>query len=436
MRERLRFLLSRLRERLWIKPLVACALSVAGVLLAHLADRMVVDASVPEVTQDSVVELLKIVAASMLAIATFAVASMVSAYASAGQVATARAFPLIVADDVSQNALSTFIGAFIFSVVGISAAMNGYYGRAGRFTLFVLMVVVLVIVVLTFVRWVDRIARLGRVGAIVDKVERATAGALARRRRLPRLGGVADESSVQGVAIHGDRIGYVQHIDMARLQRLAAEHAVRVGVAVLPGAYVSPARALCRLHGAQALDESSVRPAFAQAFTIGSQRQFDDDPRFGMVVLAEIAGRALSPGINDPGTAIGVLGSLHRLFADLARGEAADAPTCDRVAVPALALDDLFDDAFTAIARDGAAIVEVALRLQRHLGELGVEHPALRADAQRHAGLALRRAERALDFADDLERVRARHAAYWSGAGPTGDHPTSPAGTGCTAARR
>jgi uncharacterized membrane protein len=85
------------------------------------------------------------------------------------------------------------------------------------------------------------------------------------------------------------------------------------------------------------------------------------------------------------------------------------------VAVPALPLAELFDDAFNAIARDGAGIVEVALRLQRHLGELGREHPALSADARRHADLALRRAERALDFPDDIEQVRARHAAYWHG---------------------
>lgn len=413
MRERLRFLLSRLRERLWIKPLIACVLSVAGVLLAHLADRMAVDGSVPEVTQSSVIELLKIIAASMLAIATFAVASMVSAYASAGQIATARAFPLIVADDVSQNALSTFIGAFIFSVVGISAAMNGYYGRAGRFTLFVLMVVVLVIVVLTFVRWVDRIARLGRIGAIVGKVEQATASALARRQRQPWLGGVAARLPAAGIAVHGKEIGYVQHVDMARLQRLAAEHAARVSVAVLPGAYVSPARPLCYLEREDSRDAFGANDAFAKAFTIGHQRQFDDDPRFGMLVLAEIAGRALSPGINDPGTAIGVLGSLQRLFAGLAREDAPEPPTCERVAVPTLALDDLFDDALNAIARDGAGTVEVAMRLQRHLGELGREHPALRANARRHADLALARAERALDFPHDIEQVRERHAGYW-----------------------
>lgn len=412
MRERLRFLLSRLRERLWIKPLAACVLSVAGVLLAHLADRMIVDGSVPEVTQSSVIELLKIIAASMLAIATFAVASMVSAYASAGQVATARAFPLVVADDVSQNALSTFIGAFIFSIVGISAAMNGYYGKAGRFTLFVLMVVVLIVVVLTFVRWVDRIARLGRIGAIIEKVEEATALALGRRQRQPWLGGVAARPNVTGVAVHGKGIGYVQHIDMARLQRLAVEHKVHVHVTVLPGAYVSPARPLCYVEreDGQAL---TAGDAFGKAFTIGLQRQFDDDPRFGMLVLAEIAGRALSPGINDPGTAIGVLGSLQRLFAVLARGEAPDPATCARVGVPTLALDKLFDDAFNAIARDGARTVEVAMRLQRHLGELGREHATMRANARRHADLALARAEQALDFPHDLEQVRKRHAEYW-----------------------
>jgi uncharacterized membrane protein len=414
MQEKLRFLLNRLRERLWIKPLIACALSVAGVLLAHLADRMVVDVSLPEVTQASVIELLKIIAASMLTIATFAVASMVAAYASSGQIATARAFPLIVADDVSQNALSTFIGAFIFSVVGISAAMNGYYGKAGRFTLFALMVLVLVIVVLTFVRWVDRIARLGRVGAIIGKVEQAAAQALARRRSAPHMGGTEATGPAEGRAVHTERIGYLQHIDMALLQRLALKHAIRVQVAVLPGSFVGPSAPLCHLSPAPGDRADWTPEEFEQAFTIGNQRQFDDDPRFGLLVLGEIAGRALSPAINDPGTAIGVLASIERLLTGLVRSGPEEAPTCDRVSVPSLPLEDLFDDAFHAIARDGAGTVEVAMRLQRHLGELGQLGPVMRAHARRHAELALGRAERALDFPHDIEQVRERHAQYWS----------------------
>ncbi len=45
-----------------------------------------------------------------------------------------------------------------------------------------------------------------------------------------------------------------------------------------------------------------------------TNRTFEDDPRFGLIVLSEIADKALSPGVNDPGTAIDVIGTLVRLF--------------------------------------------------------------------------------------------------------------------------
>ena len=75
---------------------------------------------------------------------------------------------------MSLNALSSYIGAFIFSIVALIASENGYYDKAGRFALFALTVMVFAIVIVTFVGWVDRIARLGRLGAIIDKALRGT----------------------------------------------------------------------------------------------------------------------------------------------------------------------------------------------------------------------------------------------------------------------
>lgn len=418
MRNRFEFFFNRLRERLWVKPLIACFLSVGGVLLAHLADSIPIDWKVPEIAQGSVVDLLKIIAASMLGVATFAVASMVSAYASTGQSATARAFPLIVADDVSQNALSIFVGAFIYAIVALSATTNDYFGKAGRFTLFVLTLLAMVAVILVFVRWVDSIARLGRLGAVIAKVEQAAAKAIDRRRRTPWLGGIHAEGKPDGLAVHGEDIGYLQRVDMARLQRIASEHKLRIRLAVLPGAMVHPSLPLAWLLPDSG-DSGALSPSdIASAFTIGPLRQFDDDPRFGLVVLAEIGCRALSPAINDPGTAIAVLGALHRLYAAWARPAEPDAPDCDRVAAPDLSLDDMFDDGFTPIARDGAHLVEVAMRVQRTLGEIGASgDAAMRHAARRHADQALARAGRALDFPPDLAQVRRRHADYWDAAG-------------------
>lgn len=420
MTNQLQFFLNRLRERLWVKPVIACFLSVAGVLLAHLVDAIRIDWEIPEIAQGSVIDLLKIIAASMLGVATFAVASMVAAYASTGQSATARAFPLIVADDVSQNALSIFVGAFIFAIVALSATTNDYFGKAGRFTLFVLTLLTLAVVVLVFVRWVDSIARLGRLGAVIAKVEQATARALEQRRRHPWLGGTQASPEPAGLPFHASRSGHLQSIDMAALQALAAKHRLSLNLAVLPGALILPSRPLGYVLP-DGPDSGPIEPALLRkAFTIGPVRLFDEDPRFGLVVLSEIACRALSPGVNDSGTAIGILGSLYRLFADWSRPCAPENPRHDRVAVPALSVDDMFEDVFPAIARDGAALVEVAVRVQRVLGELGrSDDDRMRSVATRHAGLALARARRALDFPADLELLERRHAEYWPpGAAP------------------
>lgn len=414
MPDQITFLLTRLRERLWVKPLIACVLSIGGVLLAHVADGIPIDWKVPEIAQGSIIDLLKIIGASMLGVATFAVASMVAAYASTGQSATARAFPLVVADDVSQNALSIFVGTFIFAIVALSAATNDYFGKAGRFTLFVLTLLALVIVVLVFVRWVDSIARLGRLGSVIAKVEHATAQAIERRKRRPFLGGMPARTPLSGSVFYSEKIGYLQRIDIAALQRIAARHKVRIRLAVLPGAMVGPSRALGYVV-ADPADSETVEPeTLRTCFVVGPLRQFDDDPRFGLVVLAEIACRALSPGINDPGTAIGVLGSLHRLFAAWASAADPVEPEHDRIEVPPLETEDMFEDVFPAIARDGARLIEVAMRVQRVLGELGRGATDLAPVARQHAALAVARAELALDFAPDREQLRRRYAGYWA----------------------
>lgn len=413
--ERIRFLLGQLRERLWIKPLLIALLSVAAAFGAKLADGTSFAQQVPKISADSIDALLSVMASSMLVIATLAVASMVSAYASASNAATPRSVSLVIRDDVSQNALSTFVGAFIYSIVALTAVKNDYFGAAGLFCLFALTILVFAIVILVLVRWVDRIARLGRVGATVDKVERATDAALQQRKRAPTLGGMAVESVTDaGRPIYAAQVGYVQYIDMAELQAWAEQANGHVVVDALPGIFAAPGRPLAYIQSASD-DAVADDTRIVEAFQVGGDRLFDDDPRFGLVVLAEIAARALSPAINDHGTAIDIVGTLVRLFTrwrEPVDAEASAGVKYDRVAVPALAVDDMFDDAFTAIARDGADKIEVMIRLQKALQALAhVDNGAMRDAAVRQGRRARERAEGALLLADDIEAVR--RVARW-----------------------
>ena len=104
---RLLFLIRRLGERLWVRPLLLGVMSVTAAFVAKLFDGLGLDDRVPDITPDSIETLLSITASSMLVIATLAVTSMVSAYASASGTATPRSFSLLVSDNLSQNALST-----------------------------------------------------------------------------------------------------------------------------------------------------------------------------------------------------------------------------------------------------------------------------------------------------------------------------------------
>jgi len=412
MKDKLRFFLSRVAERLWVKPLLVCLLSIAIAFVAQWVDQFQIFQKAPDVNTESIEMLLDVISASMLVMAVFAVGAMLAAYQSASSSATPRAFTLVVSDDVSQNALSTFIGAFIFSIVARVALMNGYYEEAGRFILFIITILVFVLVIISFIKWVDGIARLGRLGNTITKIEKAAGEALRRRKEKPFLGGIKAKNLTDGLAVFSTTVGYIQRIDMGALQTAAENCEMQVEVATLPGTFVTPNRPLAYIRGDRKDSEEAIEAtSFVKAFCIGNNRTFDDDPRFGIITLSEIASRALSRAVNDPGTAIEITGIFVRLFTDLAQETSErEQPSVeyDRVAIPEITLSDLFEDAFNAIARDGAGTIEVVIRMLKALATLtSFGNEPMEKAAIESARLVIAHAEKALPIPSDIAKLRA-----------------------------
>lgn len=414
MKDRFRLLRERLGEQLWIRPLFMCLVSVTGIFATKAADTTKFGEFVPDIHQGSINTLLSTMSASMMVIATFAVGTMVTSYAAASREATPRSFSLVIADDLSQNALSAFIGSFIYSVVGLIALENGNFERAARFALFVLTLIVFTLVILTFVRWLDRVARLGRIQTTIDTVEKATHQALQRRKEARRLGGIAISLKHEGLnPVFAKAIGYLQCIDMALLQETAEKYKIRIRIVSLPGTFCTPDRVLAHVwsentNADHTLDDM-VLDKVSHAFVVGRQRTFADDPRFGLIVLSEIASKALSPAVNDPGTAINVIGSLVRLLCIWSGLSVKPEPVkYGHIEVPELSSKDMFDDAFAAIARDGSSLIEVVIRLQKALRSLAaIGDKGIQSAALDHARRVQIRAEAALDFDEEKAAVRA-----------------------------
>jgi uncharacterized membrane protein len=414
-RNKIKFTIKNLKEKLWIKPLGYAFLAVLAVFVSRFADGLPIQSIVPDISVETIEKLLTVISASMLGVATFAVASMVAAYASAGSSATPRAFTLIISDGLSQTALSSFIGAFIFSIIGIVAIEIGYFAIAGRFVIFLLTISIFAWVVITFVRWVDNIARLGRMGNTIEKVDAATREAFRRWPRSAPLGGQpADKIPEGGLELYSEELGFIQQIDTGRLNRWANENDSLIYLQSLPGAFVHPQRKLLTVQSASAntvLDMTDL----LSAFDLGDRRMFGNDPRFGLITMSEIGSRALSPGINDSGTAIDIVVRMSRIIRDWNSPQPDDEPIepeLERVFVTSLDLNNLLEDAYAAICRDGVGSTEVGIWIQKSLSWLvQTEDPDMRNAARKWADLSFERAQQEITFAHDLERVRHSHEA-------------------------
>jgi uncharacterized membrane protein len=405
------FHLRQLLNRMWFLPAVFSAVALLTIFVAFYLARWAPEELPFTISQEAVQSVLAILATSLLTVSVFALSTLVAAVSAASASTTPRAAQLIVGDRSAQTSISVFIGAFLFSILAILGLSAGIYSSAGRMLLFSVTLGVVALVVVALIRWIAQISDIGRVGHTVDRVETATAGALNTLMDHPLFDCRLLEGEPEGVAISTEELGYIQHFDAKRLQRLAAEHDLQVAVTARPGAYVSPARPLMVVDK-KVSDE--LRSDLIASFVIGDQRSFDSDPRFGLVVLAEIADRALSPGVNDPGTAIDVIGTLTRLLCGWQPGQAKEAGN-DRIYVPALRPQDLLEDAFRPIARDGAGLIEVVLRLLYSLETIAQLNPQLREAAILAARDVIERARIALKAQADLEALQAA-AHFASGA--------------------
>lgn len=388
MMSKLHWILKQFFEKLWVIALTYAILGIATAFLAKAIGPLLPDGIGERLGSDAVETVLTILATSMLSVVTFSLGIMVSAFAGAAAAVTPRATALLKTDPTTQRVLSTFLGSFLFSLIGIIALKAGVFTQNDRLVLFAATILVVLIVVIAILRWIAHLMVFGLMSDSIRKVERAAQIALDLRRKDPFLGGHRQNGPPPGNArpVMQEKVGYICHIDMKQLQAVADAAKVKIFIAAMPGAFVHPAAPIVWIQGPEAELTGEVRGAFE----IDDIRTFDQDPRFGLSVLTEIAERALSPSVNDPGTAIDVLSRAVRLLSSWADSSSAEL-AFPLIWVPPLEVSEMMEDIFPAIARDGAAVFSVQIRLQKSLLALAQISPDLFGKA------AAEQSQRALD---------------------------------------
>ncbi|HYB02663.1 MAG TPA: DUF2254 domain-containing protein [Ktedonobacteraceae bacterium] len=120
----------------------------------------------------------------------------------------------------------------------------------------------------------------------------------------------ADDPPVRFCAIHA---GYVQRIVYSHLETVLHHPGIHVHLLVCPGDFVTEETSIAEIWPAEAADPACRKAIFDSVY-IERERDFYQDPRFGVRQLADISLRALSPAVNDPTTAALCIRYLQAVF--------------------------------------------------------------------------------------------------------------------------
>ncbi len=405
---RLRWTIQKWMRRLWVRVTFIAMLGVASALAAQLLAPLVPSDMAWKMGAESVGEILTILASSLLAIATFSLSTLISSYNAAASSTTPRITTLLRQDSSAQNALGTFVGGFLFSLAGIIGMGAGLYNQSGKLVLFVVTLFVVGWLVSTFLKWIHILPSLGRVEESISLITATAKEAMEKRYQNPFLGGQAMEGTTSGrYEVKASRSGYIAAIDLATLEASAQAMESPVYLAVSPGSWIYRGSTLLYV---DVLPDEKLCSRLRESFVVSAFRTYEQDPRYGLVVLTEIGLKALSPGVNDPGTAIQVLAMQEQVLAIWARRQLEELPEVQypHVYVQGLVSADLFEDAFSGMAHYGAGDFSVMLRLQKTLLALFNQGDAtFREAAREQSALALKRSSKADLLEEEQERIAA-----------------------------
>lgn len=398
MMNRLRAALETLGDVFWLRPAVIVAAGVMLGALAIWAEASTVGTALSSIGwfysggEAGARALLGAVASSTIGVAGTIFSITVAALSLASGQMGPRLLRNFTRDGGNQVALGIFLGTFSYSLVllrSVRSADEGgfipHIGITGAMLLALLCVG-------TLIWFVHHIANGINVNVVIDLVHQDLSDAI-----FALTSEVASMSSpaapLAGTPIALAKSGYLRTVDDEALADWAAGRRTALTMLVRPGDYILPGLPVAEIADPMAADAARVE--LAAACSVGSRQAAAQDLEFAVRQLVEVAVRALSPGINDPFTAIAVLDHLGGALSEMVpRHLAGNVLLRDgSVALHRQVTDyaGLCDAMFHMIRENAAGSAAVLIRLIDVLRKvLQVEkQPARQAILLQHAQLAL-----------------------------------------------
>lgn len=395
MRVRAHAIRAAFSSRLWPIPVFAVALAVAlGVGLPALDEE--VDDRLPDVLQvylfsggaEAARSVLEAISGSLITVTSLTFSLTVVTLQLASSQFSPRLLRTFTSDSFVHWTLALFLGTFAYSLTVLRSVRSGTAGGTEFVPDIAVTVAFLLAIasVIGLVLFLAHLTREIRVETMMRNVHTETAATIERvlpTKLTPPAGAPAapgrpaasgDPTASGGQRILAPSSGFLNRVDEMGLATVARElgAVVRIdawaGDSLIAGVPFATAWGGAAREPFTSAELEDLTRQLAGVVTVGFERTNDQDPVFGFRQLADVGARALSPGTNDPTTAVHVLGHLSSLLCMLMDRELRDHLVRDadgrvRAIVARPGFDHFLATAVSQIRHYGVQDVEVGLRL-------------------------------------------------------------------------
>lgn len=339
---------SELRASYWYTPLLMCVvsllLSILTLRLDYLFDWHWLErwgwfhASNPEGART----ILSSIATSMITVAGVTFSMTIVAVAFAGSQIGPRLTTNFMRDRANQITLGTFIATFLFCLFILLALFNANKNGTPQADklVFIPQISLLVAILLTlssifvliyFIHHIPESINMSNVVAQVgEELNRQISSQFPMNigKENANLSIDLSQNSLKKTSVISPNQGYIRILDGNSLIDIATKNDLIIQLEARPGDYITEDSTLLVIYSSQTIDDA-VSKQCMDAFALGHKRNQERDTLFLVDEIVEIIARALSPGINDPFTAMNCLDWLQSSIQKLSKVNQPFAYRCD-----------------------------------------------------------------------------------------------------------
>ncbi len=374
-------------------PALCCLFALAaGVLLPRVDEQL--GQYVPFIFQagpDGARSMLSTIAGAMISVTGLVFSITIVVLQLASSQFSPRVLRTFLDDRIPQLTLGIFSASFVYALTvmrDVSGSTDGSAGSVPQIALTVAFVLVLASVAL-FLAFIHHITQSISVDTIIRTVGQETLKLVHRGRTASEgdavLGDDAESTDLRPargssdgtsqVVVQAESTGYLNAVNHRDLITLAAEHDACVTMLQPLGTYLVTTQPVALVTCSAPGDEMDWAGEVRKNFRVAWRRSMDQDVTFGLRQLVDIGERALSPGVNDPTTAVQVLNQLHTiLHRMLQTGEVStlmrDEEGRVRFVSREWSFEEYLDLCVDEIAHWGAASLQIPPRLTEMLIQL------------------------------------------------------------------